>query len=89
LGTTFLHSWVDKSWGTKLSSFPSIWLLAMGWFSFVFKASSDLDWVLSKNWTIAGTPIVLKCWTPIFDAIRERVDVVPVWVRLSGLPMQY
>jgi hypothetical protein len=38
---------------------------------------------------MAGTPIVLKCWTSIFYAKRERVDVVPVWVRLPGLPMQY
>jgi hypothetical protein len=60
LGTVFLRSWVDNSWGTKLSSFPSIRLLAKGWFSFLFKASSDVSWVLSKTWTMVGTPIVLK-----------------------------
>jgi hypothetical protein len=38
---------------------------------------------------MVGTPIVLKRWTPNFDAKREKVDVVPVWVRLPGLPMQY
>jgi len=36
-----------------------------------------------------GTPIVLKHWTPNFDAKWEKVDVVLVWVRLPGLPMQY
>jgi len=46
-------------------------------------------WVLSKTWTMVGTPIFLKRWTPIFYAKRERVDVVPVWVWLSGLPMKF
>jgi hypothetical protein len=48
-----------------------------------------VDWVLSKFWTMVGTPIVLKRWTPNFDAKKEKVDVVPVWVWLPGLPMQY
>jgi hypothetical protein len=34
-------------------------------------------------------PIFLKRWTPTFDAKKERVDEEPIWVRLSGLPMQY
>ena len=89
LGTSFLRSWVDKSWGSNISTSPSIWLLAKGWFSFVFLVSSDFSWVLSKTWSMADTPIVLKCWIPIFDAKWERVDVVHVWVRLPGLPMQY
>jgi hypothetical protein len=37
LGTTFLRSWVENSWGSKLTSSPCIRLLARGWFSFVFK----------------------------------------------------
>jgi hypothetical protein len=42
-GIAFLHPWVETSWGTKLTSFPVIQLLARGWFSFVFKASSNVD----------------------------------------------
>jgi hypothetical protein len=38
---------------------------------------------------MVGTPIVLKRWNPIFYPKWERVDVVPVWVQLPGLPMQY
>jgi len=80
---------VEISWGTKLTSFPSVQLLTRGWFSFVFKASLDVDWVLSKTWTMAGTPIVLKRWTPFFYVKMERVDVVLVWVQLPSLPMQF
>jgi hypothetical protein len=86
LSSPFLRSWMESSWGSNLSVLPSIRLLARGWFAFVFSATSDVSWVLSKTWSMVGTPIVLKRWTPSFDAKRERVDVVPVWVRLSGPP---
>jgi hypothetical protein len=89
LGTTFFHSWMENNWGYNLSVFPSIWLLAKGWFSFIFTATTNVSWVLSKTWSMLGTPIFLKCWTPSFYMKRERMDVVPVWVRLPGLPMQY
>jgi len=89
LGTYLLRSWMEKSWGSNLSAPPKIRLLAKGWFAFVFTASSDVSWVLSKTWSMVDTPIVLKHWTPSFDVKRERVDVVPVWVRLLGLPMQH
>jgi hypothetical protein len=89
IGTVFLRSWVDNTWGANITRPPSIRLLAKGWFAFLFSAREDVSWVLSKIWSMVGTPIVLKRWTPNFDAKRERVDVVPIWVRLSGLPMQY
>jgi hypothetical protein len=89
LGNSFLRSWLEKSWGSNLSSSPSIWLLSKGWFAFVFTSSSYVSWVLSKTWSMDGTPIVLKHWTPSFEAKWERVDVVPVWVQFQGLPMQY
>jgi hypothetical protein len=90
LGTTFLRSWMEKSWGSNLSA-PSLAfrLLAKGWFAFVFTASLMSLGFFPKLGVWSDTPIVLKRWTPGFDAKRERVDVVPVWVRLPGLPMQY
>jgi hypothetical protein len=89
LGSPYLRSWMETSWGSNLSVLPSIRLLARGWFAFVFSATTDVSWVLSKTWSMDGTPIVMKWWTPSFDAKRERVDVVHVWVHLPGLPMQY
>jgi hypothetical protein len=76
LGVVFLRSWVDNTWGSNITRPPSIRLLAKGWFAFVFSASTDVLWALSKTWSMVGTPIVLKRWTPNFDAKRERVDVV-------------
>ena len=33
--------------------------------------------------------VLLKKWHPLFDASRERVDVVPTWVRLPSLPLSF
>ena len=33
--------------------------------------------------------MLLKPWHPLFDASRERVDSIPLWVRLPGLPLHY
>jgi hypothetical protein len=45
--------------------------------------------VIQKNWRIDSTPVVLKMWTPLFDARRERFDIALLWVRLPGLPMDF
>ncbi len=34
-------------------------------------------------------PVLLKRWSPLFDSEREQIGVGPLWVRLSGLPLQY
>jgi len=33
--------------------------------------------------------MLIKPWTPLFDASRERVDIIPIWVRLPAFPLQY
>ena len=33
--------------------------------------------------------VLLKMWNPTFDASHERVDVIPIWIRLPSLPRQY
>ena len=33
--------------------------------------------------------MLLKPWSLLFDASKERVDVVPVWVRLPALPLHF
>jgi hypothetical protein len=30
--------------------------------------------------------LLLKRWTPFFDANHERIDELPIWVRIPGLP---
>lgn len=33
--------------------------------------------------------MLLKPWHPLFDASRERVDVIPIWVRMPTLPLHF
>jgi hypothetical protein len=32
--------------------------------------------------------MLLKRWSPLFDASRERIDELPIWVCLPGLPVE-
>lgn len=34
-------------------------------------------------------PVLLKCWSPLFNPEWEKIGVGPIWVRLPSLPLQY
>ena len=34
------------------------------------------------------THVLLKCWSPLFDLEHEQLGDDPIWVHLSGLPLQ-
>ena len=55
----------------------------------VFKKEEDLRQILNKSWAIEHSPVLLKPWHPLFDASRERVDKIPIWVRLPALPLHF
>jgi hypothetical protein len=79
----FLREWVNSNWLRDISKMPHIRLLERGWFAFIFASREDVNWVLLKVWSMAGTPIVLKRWTPTFDAKKEQVDEEHICVHLS------
>lgn len=60
--------------------------LVKGWFMLKFADKEAADWVLEKNWCIGSIHVLMKRWSPLFDAIKENTDVFPVWVRAPGLP---
>ena len=72
-----------------LGTTPAVVALTKGWFAFNFSQAEHLQWVLSRNWNLDHTPLLLKPWHPLFDASRERVDVVSLWVQLPGLLLHY
>ena len=37
---------------------------------------------------MAGVPIILQCWAPIFDASHIKTRKEPIWVRLPGFPFE-
>jgi hypothetical protein len=51
--------------------------------------TSDVEKIIHKYWFIDSSPMLLKNWRPLFDAERERVDVLPIWVWLPGFPLEF
>jgi hypothetical protein len=45
--------------------------------------------VLDGVWKIDSTSLLLKRWSPMFDASKEKVDKLPLWVHLSSLPSKF
>lgn len=40
-------------------------------------------------WTFEGKILVLKHWSPNFHPSKDVIDKTPIWIRLSGLPVEY
>eukprot|EP01018_Ginkgo_biloba_P039380 Gb_12932 [translate_table: standard] len=45
--------------------------------------------LLGGSWKWDSTPLWLNRWSPFFDARKERMDLMPVWVKLPGLPLEF
>ena len=84
-----VQDWATTSWGTQLGYAPMVDMLNRGWFAVNLEKEGDLSWIQSKCWHIDHSTVLLKPWSPLFDASKERVDVVPVWVRLPALPLHF
>ena len=84
-----VQDWATASWGTQLGYAPVVDMLNRGWFAVNLEKAGDLSWIQNKCWHIDHSPVLLKPWSPLFDAIKERVDIVPVWVRLPALPLHF
>ncbi|KAK3230978.1 hypothetical protein Dsin_002859 [Dipteronia sinensis] len=50
----------------------------------------DLDYVLTGGpWVIANQYLVVQRWKPNFVSGEESIQSMPIWVRLSKLPMEW
>jgi len=81
--------WVEGNWKPLLGYAPVVVMLNRGWFAFKFIKEEELRRVLNMNWHLNHSPVLLKPWHPLFDASRERVDVIPIWVRMPALPLHF
>jgi len=82
-------SWVERFWKAEIGYSPVVDLLTRGWFAVTFAKEEDLSKILNKSWSLDHSPVLLKKWHPMFDASIERVDIIPIWVRMPALPLQY
>lgn len=76
----------DQKLSTRVSEAPDSLLLAKDWFQLIFKSHKVVELVVKEVWSIHSTPIIFKFWSPPFDASKEGLDVVLMWVHFPGLP---
>ncbi|GKD90060.1 putative reverse transcriptase domain-containing protein, partial [Tanacetum coccineum] len=59
-----------------------------GLFSFQFSSMNGLDAMLENGpWFIQNNPLILKKWHPNENLLKEDVSIIPVWVKIHGLPI--
>lgn len=70
---------VGFNWSGKVQTLPRVTKLMKGWFLFMMSSMDEAEMV--------GVPIVLRRWSPIFDASQTKMRKESIWVRLLGLPV--
>ncbi|KAL0293111.1 UNVERIFIED_CONTAM: hypothetical protein Sangu_3245700 [Sesamum angustifolium] len=61
-----------------------------GFFFFRFHTRFAMEDVIEGGpWLFQGQPIVLQCWEQGMSLRRQQHSLVPVWIRLKHLPMEY
>ncbi|GJZ54655.1 nucleotide-diphospho-sugar transferase [Tanacetum coccineum] len=76
-----------NTWG-KYRLIRSMFSSSTGLFSFQFSSMDGLDAMLENGpWFIWNNPIILKKWHPDENLLKEDVCIVPVWVKLYGVPI--
>ena len=61
-----------------------------GYFVARFQMVDDMEFVLTGGpWTITNQYLVVQKWRPNFVPGEEEIQRMPVWVRLSKLPMEW
>jgi hypothetical protein len=81
--------WMHSAWKEQLGYVPEIVELNRNWFAFTFLQPEHTKWALGKPWSVNNSPLLLKPWSPLFDASKERMDIILVWVRLPALPLHF
>ncbi|WOL11361.1 hypothetical protein Cni_G20123 [Canna indica] len=64
--------------------------MAAGYFCFKFTCAEDRNRVLTEGpWFFRGQALLLTPWRPNFQPLLEKIDSIPVWIQLPGLPIEY
>ena len=61
--------------------------LMKGWFMFMLSSKDEAESLMSDTWEMAGVPIMLWCWCPIFDVAQSKTRKEHIWVKFPGLPI--
>ncbi|GJR22984.1 zinc finger, CCHC-type containing protein [Tanacetum coccineum] len=84
---TVIAKYVRNTWG-KYGLVRSMFSSSTGLFSFQFSSMDGLDAMLENGpWFIRNNLLILKKWHPDENLLKEDVSIVPVWVKLHGVPV--
>ncbi|OIT35019.1 hypothetical protein A4A49_03017 [Nicotiana attenuata] len=69
---------------------PKVLLHGDGYFIFKFESIEDKNMIIQNGpYTFNNRPMILKDWTPDFNIRNESLRLVPIWVIVPGLPIQF
>ncbi|KAB5526630.1 hypothetical protein DKX38_020477 [Salix brachista] len=81
-----VSSIAKKAW--KTNGMDQVTTMADGFYVFRFRTEEAVGEVLERGpWMFGGKNIILQKWSPKFQFDKSRIAVIPVWVRLRGLPL--
>nr|GEV03873.1 hypothetical protein [Tanacetum cinerariifolium] len=80
-------NYVRNTWG-KYGLVRSMFSSSTELFYIQFSSIDGLDAMLENDpWFIRNNPLILKKWHPDEKLLKEDVSIVPVWVKLHGVPV--
>lgn len=81
-----LHQWIYTTWTTNYE----MYLCPKGYFIVRFNTEQERDNIIQQgHWFWGSAGLFLTPWFSNFDANIIKVSMIPVWVRLHGLPLHF
>ncbi|XP_057820685.2 uncharacterized protein LOC131033459 [Cryptomeria japonica] len=83
-----MRIFVSRRW--KMKGQVDVSALPWGFYSFAFSCTEDIMTILYGGpWIMGRSSLPLKKWSPNMDLSEAFYETIPVWVKLSGLPLEY
>jgi hypothetical protein len=84
-----LNSRLQKNWKPIIDYNPEFHIMACGWLRLLFRIEEDARIFLSRSWFWGTSFFSLKPWHAFFDLRAEFCTQIPIWVKYSGLPLEF
>jgi hypothetical protein len=86
--TRSTNNWIQRNWRPLITNNVTCYAVGRGYFIFEFISQEDKYLIFRNGSYFMGTQgLYLNRWTPSFDPASKFPKDVPVWVRLSNLPI--
>ena len=83
-----LHAWIFRVWEPFILGTTQIYPMARGFFIVKFDSIEDRNAILWHGFSWGEKfPLMAKPWNKDFDPSTESFNKIPLWVRLSNLPL--